>query len=468
MIPVTSCKDKRMALFGLGESGLATSMALMAGGAQVIAFDDAPQACARARQAGIKVEDLHHCNWHQIDALILTPGVPLTHPSPHWTAQLARAAHVEIIGDIELFVRERAHIMAREGLKPTHCPLIAITGTNGKSTTTALIAHLLHQTGHDVAMGGNIGKPVLQLEPVRRGLFHIIECSSYQIDLSPSLQPTIGVLLNVTPDHIDRHGTFEHYAQVKQRLVSASQSAIIALDDPVTCAIAAQLKQEGKSVISVSSRPQTKKADWFLDKTTLYKNTHNTRERIVSLEGIASLRGQHNGQNAAAALAACDILGLDLHHCAAALASFKGLPHRMEEVGREGHVIFINDSKATNAEASAPALASFDRIYWIAGGLAKQGGIEKLKPFFAKIRHAYLIGAAAQDFKQTIGSSMPVTISGTLAQALTQARRDALADKREEEVAVLFSPACASFDQFANYAARGEAFRQLVDNLLIG
>jgi len=442
MIPITLFKNKIVALFGLGGSGLATAKACVAGDAQIIAFDDDRLAVERAREAGIEVADLHDIDWLQVEALILTPGVALTHPEPHWSAKLAQMAGVQIIGDIELFVRQRALEMERLGLEEGDCPLIAITGTNGKSTTTALIAHILRETGHNVAMGGNIGKPILELEPIRKGLYYVIECSSYQIDLSPSLKPTVGVLLNLTPDHIDRHGTFEHYGAVKKRLVAQAQTAIIALDDMATRTIATDLEQSGKKLSCFSTN------------------------RDDVLTGMTSLRGLHNAQNAGAALATCSALGIDRQAARATFATFKGLPHRMEEVNRRDHVLFINDSKATNAEACAPALSSFEMIYWIAGGLAKQGGIESLKPFFAKIRHAYFIGQAAEDFCQTIGQAMPVTLSGTLAQAVTDAARDAREDKGGGEVVVLFSPACASFDQFANYAERGEAFRQLVDNLI--
>jgi len=448
MIPVTVFKDKKIVLFGLGGSGLAAAQALMAGGAKVIAFDDDEKAVERAQHVGLTVQDLRDIDWGEVSALILTPGVPLTHPAPHWSAKLACDANVEIIGDIELFARQRATEMAQSGLEERDCPLIAITGTNGKSTTTALIAHILRQSGHHVAMGGNIGKPILELDPIRRGLFYVIECSSYQIDLSPSLKPTVGILLNLTPDHIDRHGTFEHYAAVKQRLVEAAQTAIVPLDDAPCCSIATKLEKLGKQPHCFSI-----KAEAAMIKATL--------------GSIQSLRGQHNAQNALAALAACEILGVDRQKAIDALAFFKGLPHRMEQVGRRGRVLFINDSKATNAEACAPALASFDKIYWIAGGLAKQGGIETLAPFFHKIRHVYLIGHAAENFRQTIGSAASVTISGSLRQAVAQAARDAGSDQSEGEVAVLFSPACASFDQFANYAVRGDCFRQLVADLLM-
>jgi len=470
MIPVTIFNNQKIALFGLGDSGIASAQALIAGGAQVIAFDDDTHACERARESGITITDLRQIDWQTIGALILTPGVPLTHPVPHWAARLASAAGVEIIGDIELFVRERAASMARLKLDEEDCPLIAITGTNGKSTTTTLIAHILGATGRDVAMGGNIGLPILQLEPVAKGRHYVIECSSYQIDLSPHLCPSIAILLNLTPDHIDRHGTFENYAKVKKQLVTSARTAIISLDDEPCRAIAEEVKASNQTIISISSQ-KSSDAVWFAEDNIIYRQTGDGHEKghefVTSLGGITSLRGRHNVQNACAALASCTSLGVDMHKAAATLPSFKGLAHRMEKVGQRGHVLFINDSKATNAEACAWALSSFDTIYWIAGGVAKQGGIESLKPFFNKIRHAYLIGAAAEDFRQTIGEDTRVTMSNTLAQATIQAARDAMADNNSGEVAVLLSPACASFDQFINYAARGDAFCQLVGDLLM-
>ncbi|MBN9054465.1 MAG: UDP-N-acetylmuramoyl-L-alanine--D-glutamate ligase, partial [Rhizobiales bacterium] len=224
MIPVTTFKGKSVALFGLGGSGLATALALAAGGADVTAWDDNPASVENAAAAGIRTADLRTLDWKGIAALVLSPGVPLTHPKPHWSADLARAAGAEIVGDVELFVRERrAHA--------PDCPFIAITGTNGKSTTTALIAHILRASRRDTQLGGNIGTAVLTLDPPKAGRFYVVECSSYQIDLAPTLNPSAGILLNLTPDHLDRHGTMQHYAEVKERLVAGSRTAIVGVDD---------------------------------------------------------------------------------------------------------------------------------------------------------------------------------------------------------------------------------------------
>ncbi len=247
MIAAHSMKDKTVALFGLGGSGIATAQAIIAGGAKVIAWDDNPESVARAQSAGIETADLRQVDWKQFSSFVLSPGVPLTHPRPHWTVDLARAADVEIIGDIELFVRER-------NLARNHSPFIAITGTNGKSTTTALIAHIIKSSGRDMQLGGNIGTAVMTLQPPADDRFYVVECSSYQIDLAPSLNPTAGILLNLTPDHLDRHGTMQHYAEIKERLVAGSETAIIGVDDSFSAAIADRLERTGKSVIRISKR----------------------------------------------------------------------------------------------------------------------------------------------------------------------------------------------------------------------
>lgn len=454
MIPVSSLSGRKVALFGLGGSGLATAEALAAGGAEVTAWDDNAASVDKAREAGIPVADLRGADWPAFAAFVLSPGVPLTHPEPHWSVKLARAAGVEIIGDIELFCRERA-------LHAPAAPLVAITGTNGKSTTTALIAHILAHAGRDAQMGGNIGRAALTLDPPAPGLvperIHVLECSSYQIELAPSLAPTAGILLNLTPDHLDRHGTMERYAAIKERLVAASDTAIVGVDDDLCAAIARRLEDAGRSVVRLS-RETALTDGLYADGAALMRATGGRAHRIASLEGVGSLRGRHNAQNALAAVAACLAVGLSAEEIQAGLSTFPGLAHRMEQVGRRGHVLFVNDSKATNAEAAAPALSSFPRIYWIAGGLPKQGGIEALRPLFPHVAHAYLIGDAADAFAETLGAAVPHEISGTLDRAVGQAAADAARDEAGEAV-VLLSPACASFDQFRNFEVRGDAFR---------
>ena len=456
MIPATSFSGRKVALFGLGGSGIATARALIEGGAEVLAWDDNPDSAAKAEGQGIATADLRGADWAGFASFILSPGVPLTHPKPHWSVDLARAAGVEIIGDVELFVRERI-------LKAPASPFIAITGTNGKSTTTALTAHILKAAGRDAQMGGNIGQAVMTLDPPAPARHYVIECSSYQIDLAPSINPSAGVLLNLTPDHLDRHGTMQHYASIKERLVAGSETAIVGVDDSFCARIADRLERAGKRVVRISKRLPL--ADgFFADGTSLMRAANGRHERVASLDGIGSLRGQHNAQNALAALAACLDGGLEPGEIQSGLESFPGLAHRMEQVGRKGHVLFVNDSKATNADAAAPALSSFPRIYWIAGGLPKEGGIEPLRAFFPHIAKAYLIGEAAPAFAATLGEAAPYEIAGTLAAAVEHAAADAAEDEGPEAV-VLLSPACASFDQFKNFERRGEAFRQAAQSI---
>ncbi len=463
MTPAASFSGRAVALFGLGGSGLSTARALMAGGAHVAAWDDGEASRQRALAQGVTLEDLTVAEWSRFAALILSPGVPLTHPVPHWTVRKAMSAGVEIIGDVELFCRERARLAP-------DAPFVAITGANGKSTTTALIAHILRQTGRDVQIGGNIGTPILDLEPPAQGRVHVIECSSFQIDLTPSLAPSVGVLLNVTPDHIDRHGTLANYAAVKERLVTRADHVVLGVDDEHCRAMLRRLLAAGKPVTPISQAP-----------STLLGCTHHARqglhraialgagrglvEPLASLVDAKALRGAHNGQNAAAAFSACEWLGVDHGAICVGLASYPGLPHRMEEIARLGAAIFINDSKATNADAAEKALLSYDDIFWIIGGKAKEGGIESLRPLFQRVRKAYLIGAASDDFASALGDAVAHEHCATLDVALERAARDALACDAREPV-VLLSPACASYDQFANFEVRGNAFRDLVRALV--
>ncbi|WP_117192499.1 UDP-N-acetylmuramoyl-L-alanine--D-glutamate ligase [Rhizobium terrae] len=455
MIPVTTFKDRQVALFGLGGSGLATAKALVAGGAKVIAWDDNPDSVAKAAGEGIATADLRTIDWPAQAAFVLSPGVPLTHPKPHWSVDLARAAGVEIIGDVELFVRERrAHA--------PDCPFIAITGTNGKSTTTALIAHILKASGRDTQLGGNIGTAILTLDPPRDQRFFVVECSSYQIDLAPTLNPTAGILLNLTPDHLDRHGTMQHYADVKERLVAGSETAVIGIDDSFCALIADRVERAGVTVRRISKRNVV--ADGLYAEGSRIIEAHGgTSAQLVDLDGIETLKGSHNAQNAAAAIAACLAVGVSRDEIRAGLKSFPGLKHRMQPVGRRVQVVFVNDSKATNADAAAPALSSYDRIYWIAGGLPKEGGIVSLAPLFPRIVKAYLIGEAAPAFAATLGEAVPYEISGTLDRAVAHAAADAGSDTIPS--AVMLSPACASFDQFKNFEVRGDAFVGLVASL---
>ncbi|HEX4408215.1 MAG TPA: UDP-N-acetylmuramoyl-L-alanine--D-glutamate ligase [Xanthobacteraceae bacterium] len=456
MIPVTTFAGKKVAVFGLGGSGLVSASALLAGGADVIGFDDNVASVSKATAAGIPTADLRNSDWSKFAALVLAPGVPLTHPEPHWTVKLAQQASVEVIGDIELFCRERRR-------HAPSAPFVAITGTNGKSTTTALIAHLTTSSGMDVQLGGNIGTAILSLQPPSADRVYVVECSSYQIDLAPSIDPSVGILINLTEDHLDRHGTMANYAAVKERLVAGvpdGGTSVVGVDDDWCRQIAHRLEETGKTVIRISARQELTSGVYASQHRIMRADGVDT-EQVADLAGIGSLRGLHNDQNAACAVAAALALGLDAKAIQAGMRSFPGLTHRMEEIGRRGHVLFVNDSKATNADSTAQALACFNDIYWIAGGKPKTGGIESLRKFFPRIRKAYLIGEAAHDFAATLGNDVPHEINGTLDKALAAAMRDADASKANEPV-VLLSPACASFDQYRNFEVRGDAFRALV------
>ena len=426
----------------------------MQGGADVVAWDDNEKSVAAAQAAGVKTQNLRDLDWSKIAALVLAPGVPLTHPTPHWSAALATKAGVEIIGDIELFCLQRA-------MSGAACPLVAITGTNGKSTTTALITHLLKSAGIDAQMGGNIGVPVLRLENFAPGRAYVLEVSSYQIDLAPSLKPTVGILLNVSEDHLDRHGTIENYAAIKTLLVAGSeQVAVIGVDDRYTREAAERLTRAGRQVVRVSVEAPLRDG-YYAEGSRIMRSVAGKAYPVAQLAGVGSLRGAHNAQNAACAVATCVALGLDLSEIQKGLVSFPGLAHRMQQVGRKGNVLFVNDSKATNADSAAKALASFPDIFWIAGGKPKTGGIAGLAEFFPRIRKAYLIGEAAQDFANTLEGKVPTEINGVLSAAIDAATRDAEASGLKEPV-VLLSPACASFDQYPNFEVRGKAFTDLV------
>lgn len=458
MIAASTFAGRKVALFGLGGSGLATAHALKAGGADVAAWDDSEASRENARAEGFAPVDLAQADWTAFSSLVLSPGVPLTHPEPHWTVRQAQAAGVEIIGDIEIFCRERRR-RAPDAL------FVAITGTNGKSTTTALTAHLFRSFGKDVQMGGNIGTPILALAPLTNERVYVIELSTFQIDLTPSLDPSVGVLLNLTPDHIDRHGTMEHYAAIKERLVAAADRAVISVDDHHVREIAERRFAAGRETIAMSVAHPSMADGLVAQGTTIEHRSARVSTPIADLAGIASLRGAHNAQNALAAVAALGDLANDHARVQAGLRSFPGLAHRMEGVGKLGRVLFVNDSKATNADAAEKALLSFHDIFWIIGGKSKEGGIEPLRPLFPRIAKAYLIGAATGHFSRTLEGVVAYEKCGTLDVATRAAARDAAQSKAQEPV-VLLSPACASYDQFPNFEKRGDAFRNLVADII--
>lgn len=461
MIVARSFANCDVGVYGLARSGISAVRALKAGGARVFAWDDKDNMRAEAAREGATV--LQFAEWPRIKALILSPGIPLTHPKPHDVVLAARAMSAEVIGDMELFARE----IRPERDKPGRAPLIVITGTNGKSTTTALIGHILSSCGFAAEVGGNIGKGVLDLAPPNGKTIYVLEVSSYQIDLSPGLTPDVSILTNITPDHIDRHGSLENYAAVKARLLeqtSKSGQVCIGVDDPHSAAIQTRLASNGGAeAVPVSVGKVLGRGIFVLD-GALYDAQGQRAAKVMDLSTAAHLPGAHNWQNAALAYAATKPFVKDARAIAAAIADFPGLAHRIEDVGHIGKVRFINDSKATNADAAERALVCFSDIYWIAGGKAKEGGIESLSPHFSRIRKAYLIGDAAQTFARTLEGRAPCEISFTLDKAVMSAFADARNSSAPAPV-VLLSPACASFDQFRDFEQRGDIFRGLVSEL---
>ncbi len=462
MITVDQYKDKTVGILGLARSGVSATRALCAGGARVVAWDDKEEARSNAPQ-GTSIERWEHWPWDKLDALVLSPGIQLTHPEPHAIVERANDAGVEIIGDLDLFARA-----VRAQADESHpARIIAISGTNGKSTITALVGHILQACGFEPQIGGNIGNPALELSPPKPKTFYVLEVSSYQIALSPNLHPNISVLSNISPDHIDRHGSLENYARVKAALLERTLSGgciIVGTDDPPSSEIFTKLiAGDRHDAIAVSVGKVLGRGTFVID-GKLYDASKHPAEEIGDLSAAQHLRGTHNWQNAALAYAAVRPLVRDPQEIMAAILRFPGLSHRMEDVRQIGDVHFVNDSKATNAEAASRALACFDNIFWIVGGKAKEGGIETLAPYFARIRKAYLIGEAATQFAETLKGKVDFEISETITRALQSAAADA-AQSTVSDAVVLLSPACASFDQFRDFEERGDIFRVAVNYL---
>ena len=481
MISVPGFEGRRVAVFGLGRSGITAARALHAGGALPILWDDGVSGRMQAEAEGFVVEDLTSADWSGFAALVLSPGAPLTHPKPHWTVEKAKAAGVPVVGDVELFAR--ALDASPASLRPK---VVAITGTNGKSTTTALIGWVLKQAGIKVAVGGNIGIGVLALPAPAEVEAYVIETSSYQLDLTTSFAPDVAILTNISPDHLDRHGGMEGYVAAKTRLFQAQGPdglALVGVDEEWGQGIVADLKSAGRAGTAISTtahpreggnpEPSASKTispqDWGPACAGM-SGRLEARDRLlfaddqplIDLTPARSLPGRHNAQNAAFAYAAARAMGVTHDDAVAGLMSFPGLAHRMETVGQLGPVRFVNDSKATNADAARQALASYPTSFWIAGGVPKAGGIEDLRDLFPRVTRAYLIGQAAPEFAATLGDT-PHVILGTMEAAVAAASADAAAAGGEQ--VVLLSPACASFDQYPDFEARGEAFRAAVLNL---
>ncbi|HEX3407527.1 MAG TPA: UDP-N-acetylmuramoyl-L-alanine--D-glutamate ligase, partial [Caulobacteraceae bacterium] len=416
MIPVRGFEGKKVAVFGLARTGLAAARALAAGGAEVVVWDEKDAARAAAKAEDFALEDLTTADWSGLAALVLSPGVPLTHPKPHWTVEKARAADVPIMGDIELFARTVAAAPSHKRPK-----IVAITGTNGKSTTTALIGHVCRQAGRDVRIGGNIGVGVLGLEDMHGGAVYVLELSSYQLDLTSSLKPDVAIILNISPDHLERHGDMAGYVAAKKRILlnqGKGDTAVVGVDDEWCQQIVTEITAANRrTIVPISARRSMGRGVYALQ-GVLYDAMGERVTEICDLTRAASLPGRHNWQNAAAAYAAARALGLTEQVAAEGLMSFPGLAHRMETVGAIGRVRVVNDSKATNADAARQALSSYPKVYWIAGGQPKAGGIESLKDLFGHVAKAYLIGDAQDDFAATLGRRAPNARCGTMQKAV--------------------------------------------------
>lgn len=452
MTPVTVFVGRRVALFGLGGSGLATARALRAGGADVAAWDDNQGSRDKAAAEGIAVVDLNAADWTGFAAFVLSPGVPLTHPEPHWTVGKAKAAGVAIIGDVELFFRERAKVAPGS-------PVVCITGTNGKSTTTALIGHILRSAGIERDIGGNFGPAALDFRPLDRDGVYVLELSSFQLELVQSLRCSVAVWLNITPDHIDRHGDLAGYVVAKRHVFDNQQEgdvAVVGIDDEPSRQAAAGLAGGPGTLVTVTVGG----ADGAGVSAQGGRLRDARTGAEIDLKPIKNLPGAHNWQNAACAYAACRALGLPVAAIAQGLATYPGLAHRQERVAVVDGIVYINDSKATNADATEKALAAYDTIYWLVGGTPKAEGIAPLEPLFGRVAHAFLIGISSDAFAATLEGKVPYTRSGDLKTALQQAHAMAQRERRQDAV-VLLSPACASYDQWPNFEVRGDAFRTL-------
>ena len=434
MLVPRNMSGKRVGILGLGLSGMAAARALSAGGADCFLHDDNRQA-PHPLPDGAAAADWRDWPWDRLDAMVISPGIPHAHPEPHPAAARAATAGVPVISEVELAMRAAPQ-----------AGIVAVTGTNGKSTTTALIGHCLAAAGRPVAVGGNIGEAACALADPGPGGVIVLELSSYQLETTPSLRADIAILLNITPDHLARHGGMDGYVAAKARILDAVPTgglAVFASDEAPVSTLARAFAAAGGSAVTVSAT-----------------------DAPAAVRDVAALAGPHNAVNAAAATACLRGLGFADEQTEAAMAGFAGLAHRLQPVTRHGPITFVNDSKATNGVAAACALAAYDSIYWIAGGEAKEDGLGPAAAATANVERAYLIGSAAPDFAQTLRGRFPITLAGDLETATAAAFSDAAAaTPADGSATILLSPAAASFDQFASFVARGEAFCAIAHRL---
>ena len=454
---VKSIGDRPVYVVGLGKSGMASVRALVKAGANVLAWDDDQDAHAAAKRAKAKVESPEMVDFAQLSYVVLAPGIPLTHPTPHPVVTKAQTYDVPVIGDLELL-----HL-SNHGIKT-----IGITGTNGKSTTTALIGHVLQKCGVKAAVGGNIGNAVLSMKLPESTEAIVLEMSSFQIDLCPSFRPDIGVLLNVTPDHIDRHGSLDRYAEIKASIFDADNIAIISVDDELCQNIIHRLEHDQHKIIRLSTEEKVDFGVFAEERMLVDATIEEGNDNVGSFNLLPALSGVHNHQNAIAAYAVARQFDLGPEQIFEAMKSFPGLPHRQQIVRTINGVAYINDSKATNADSTSKALATYRNLYWIVGGRAKDGGLDGLEEYMERIRYAYLIGEAAEEFSSWLEKrGVTYHFSKTMERAVVDAHEQAQADKGQPggTGCVLLSPACASFDQYQNFEERGDRFISLVEEL---
>lgn len=464
MIPVLGYEGKKVAVLGLGRSGLATARALEAGGAEALCWDDSVEARERAEAEGFTIHDLQKAGaFEDVACLVVSPGIPHLYPEPNKVIALAWDAGVPVDNDIGLFFRSLGQGDWMEHDTPPR--VIAVTGSNGKSTTSALIHHIFEENGTPCQLAGNIGRGVLDIEPPEEGEVIVLELSSYQTDLARALTPDVAVFTNLSPDHLDRHGGMGGYFAAKRRLFAEGgpDRAVIGVDEKEGRYLANQMVEDAEDLrlIRISSGQKLGGPGWnvFARKGFLSEYRKGKQTASIDLREMDGLPGAHNHQNACAAYAAARALNLAPKGIEAALRSFKGLPHRSQLVRELNGVRYVNDSKATNVDAAVKALQAFPRIRWIAGGLGKEGGIEALQPFLGSVSKAYLIGFSARDFALQIGET-PYEICETMEVAVAKAASEA-----EEGETVLLAPAAASFDQFPNFEKRGDAFAAEVEKL---